>query len=367
MEECRRMGAHVLVPDVNESHSRFTVNSDGNIRFGMAAIKGVGEAAVEHVIAEREKNGHYKDIFDFVERVNLSTVNKKNIENMVMAGCFDSFKEVKRHQFFATDAEGLTLIDLLVRYGNLIKNQSTSNTLFGNDSSYQEAQRKPDILPGEEWPPLEKLNKEKELIGVYLSSHPLNDFKLEIENFAKHKLSDLHDLDKLFNKQVSVAGLVTEVKHLMTKTGRPFGSVTIEDYSDSYRFMLFGKDYEEFRNYLFEGYSLLVKGTVQENTWKKETRELEFKIRAINLLANVREELVKNISLRMNASEVTESIVDKIHKQATQSKGKAHLSFEIYDEPQGLKLEMFSRNTMVNVSNDFIDFLEKNSIAYAVS
>lgn len=367
MEECRRMGAHVLVPDVNESHSRFTVNSDGNIRFGMAAIKGVGEAAVEHVIAEREKNGHYKDIFDFVERVNLSTVNKKNIENMVMAGCFDSFKEIERHQFFTTDAEGLTLIDLLVRYGNLIKNQSTSNTLFGNDSSYQEAQRKPDILPGEEWPPLEKLNKEKELIGIYLSSHPLDDFKLEIENFAKHKLSDLHELDKLFNKQVSVAGLVTEVKHLMTKTGRPFGSITIEDYSDSYRFMLFGKDYEEFRNYLFEGYSLLVKGTVQENTWKKETRELEFKIRVINLLANVREELVKNISLRMNASEVTEAIVDKIHEQATQSKGKAHLSFEIFDEPQGLKLEMFSRNTMVNVSNDFIDFLEKNSIAYAVS
>ncbi len=367
MEECRRMGASVLVPDVNESFARFVVNQDGDIRFGMAAIKGVGEAAVEHIIAEREKNGHYKDVYDFVERVNLSTVNKKNIENMVMAGCFDSFSEIKRYQFFGKDNEGLTFIDQLVRYGNLVKNQSNSNTLFGNDSSYQEAQKKPDILPGDEWPPLERLNREKELIGVYLSSHPLDDFKLEIDNFAKYSLSDLQDLPALENKQVSVAGLVTEVKNLMTKTGRPFGAVTIEDYTDSHRFMLFGKDYEDFRNYLFDGYSLLVKGTVQENPWKKDVRELEFKIRSITLLANVREELVKNISLKMDASEVTEDVVEKIHEQALKSKGKAHLSFQISDQSEGMSIEMFSRNTMVNVSNEFLEFLEKNSIRYAVS
>lgn len=367
MEECRRMGANVLVPDVNESFARFTVNQDGDIRFGMAAIKGVGESAVDHVIAEREANGPYKDIFGFVERVNLSTVNKKNIENMVMAGCFDSFTDIKRHQYFETDNEGLTFIDQLVRYGNLVKNQESSNTLFGNDSSYQSAQKAPDIPGGEPWPPLEKLNKEKELIGIYLSSHPLDDFKLEIENFAKHKLSDLQDLNKLYNKQVCVAGLVTEVKHLMTKTGRPFGALTIEDYSDSYRFMLFGKDYEEYRNYLYEGYSLLIKGTVQENTWKKDVRELEFKLKAINLLANVREELVKNLSLKMEASEVTEDIIDKLYDQASKSKGKAHLSFQISDEGEGTKLEMFSRNTMVDVSNELLDFLDKNSIKYAVS
>lgn len=367
MEECRRMGANVLVPDVNESFARFTVNQDGDIRFGMAAIKGVGESAVDHIIEDREKNGPYQDIFNFVERVNLSTVNKKSIENMVMAGCFDSFQGIKRHQFFESDQDGLTFIDQLVRYGNLMKNQETSNTLFGNDSSYQSAQKAPDIPLGEEWPPLEKLNKEKELIGIYLSSHPLDDFKLEIENFAKQRLADLQDLNKLFNKQICVAGLVTEVKHLMTKTGRPFGALTIEDYSDSYRFMLFGKDYEEYRNYLYEGYSLLIKGTVQENPWKKDVRELEFKIKAITLLANVREELVKNLSLKMEASEITESIVEKIHEQATKSKGKAHLSFQIFDASENMKIEMFSRNTMVEVSNEFIDFLEKHSIQYAVS
>lgn len=367
MEECRRMGTKVLVPDVNESFARFVVNQEGNIRFGMAAIKGVGEAAVDQIIQERGKNGPYKSVFDFVERVNLSTVNKKSIENMVMAGCFDSFEEIDRHQFFHTDNEGLTFIDLLVRYGNLVKNQQGATTLFGNDSSYLEAQKCPDIVPCSSWPPLERLNKEKELIGIYLSSHPLDDFKLEIENFAKFRLSDLQDLNQLFNKQISVAGLVTEVKHLMTKTGRPFGALTIEDYSDSYRCMLFGKDYEEFRNYLFEGYSLLIKGMVQENPWKKDVRELEFKIKHISLLANAREELVKNLSLKMTSAEITDDIVQQIHEQANNSKGKAHLSFQISDQNIGMNIEMFSRNTMVDVSNEFLDFLEKNNIEYAVS
>ncbi|MBN1117456.1 MAG: DNA polymerase III subunit alpha [Bacteroidales bacterium] len=367
MEEARRMGLRVLVPDVNESRATFTVNRSGNIRFGMAAIKGVGEAAVQHIIEEREKNGSFIDIYDFIKRVNLSTVNKKCIENMVMAGCFDSFPEIARHQFFFCDAEGLSFIDLLVRYGNLVRNQTGAQTLFGNDSSYMETQKQPDIPVCEEWPPLEKLNKEKELIGIYLSSHPLDDYKLEIKSFAKNKLADLVNLESLNNKQVSVVGLVTEVKHLMTKTGKPYGALTIEDYSDSYRFMLFGKDYEEFRNYLFEGYSLFIKGVVQENQWKKEVRELEFKVKSIVLLANVRDELVKSISLKMPLQDLSDDLVDKIHEEVDKSKGKANLSFQIYDEKEGMGIEMFSRNTMVQVSNELMNFLEENNIEYAVN
>jgi DNA polymerase-3 subunit alpha len=367
MEECRRMGVNVLVPDVNESFLGFTVNQDGNIRFGMAAIKGVGGAAVEYLIDERKKNGPFKDIFDFVERVNLSTVNKKTIENMVMAGCFDSFPEASRHHFFYSDNEGLSLIDHLVKYGNLIKNQQNTNTLFGDDSSYLEAQQKPSIVSCEEWPPLERLNREKELIGIYLSSHPLDDFKLEISSFCSNKLSDLHDLEKLQNKKVTICGLVSEVKHLTTKTGRPFGSLILEDYSDSFKFMLFGKDYEDFRHYLYEGYSLLVKGIVQENPWKKDVRELEFKIRSISLLANAREEMVKSLSLKMALNELTDDLVDKIHEATNKTKGKANLSFKIIDENDGSQLEMFSRNTMVQVSNELIEFLEQNDIEFAVS
>jgi DNA polymerase-3 subunit alpha len=367
MEECRRMGANVLVPDINESYAAFTVNKDGNIRFGMAAIKGVGEAAVEYIIQEREKNGPYKNIYEFVERVNLSTVNKKSIENMAMAGCFDSFEDIKRHQFFHTDAEGLTFIDQIVRYGNLVKTAQNTNTLFGNDSSYQEAQKQPDIPVCEEWPPLERLNREKELIGIYLSSHPLDDFKLEINNFTKNKLSDLQDLNSLFNKQISVAGLVTEVKHLTTKTGRPFGAFTVEDYSDSHRFVLFGKDYENYRNYLFEGYSLLIKGTVQENPWKKDVRELEFKIQSIVLLANVRDELVKGLSLRMPLSDISDKKVEDILKHAEEAKGSAHLSFKIVDEEEKMDIEMFSRNILVEVTNDLVEYLEKNNIEYTLN
>ncbi len=366
MEECRRMGTHVLVPDVNESYAGFTVNKEGNIRFGMAAIKGVGEAAVECIIKEREKNGHYTDVYNFVERINLSTVNKKCIENMVMAGCFDSFSDIKRYQFFAVDPEGLTFIDQLVRYGNLIKTNQDTNTLFGNDSSYQEAQKQPDIPMGEEWPPLEKLNKEKELIGIYLSSHPLDDFKLEIINFTKNSLADLQDLEPLNNRKISVAGLVTEVKHLTSKNGRPFGSFTVEDYTDSHRFMLFGKDYETYRNYLFEGYSLLIKGMVSENKWR-DNGELEFKIQSICLLGNVREEMVKGLCLRMPLSDINEKIVEDILQQADSAKGKAHLSFKVYDEELKADIEMFSRNHLVDVSDELIKFLENSNIEYSLS
>lgn len=366
MEECRHMGAQVLVPDVNESKAAFAVNREGNIRFGMAAIKGVGEGAVESIIAEREKNGPYTTVFDFVTRLNLSTVNKKAIENMVMAGCFDSFEGIRRHQFFLSDTEGQTFIDQLVKYGNLKKTNQNSHTLFGNDSSYITAQRQPAIPVGEEWPPLERLNHEKELIGIYLSSHPLDDFKLEIKNFTRNTLADLQDLGRLFNKQVSVAGLVTEVKHLSTKTGRPYGAFTVEDYSDSHRFMIFGKDYENLRNYLFIGYSLLIKGTVQENPWKKEVRELEFKILSISLLANVRDEMVKSLSLRLPLRELTSQTIAQLLKQTEHSRGKAILSFNIYDDEDKTEVEMFSRNTMVQVSNELVEFLEKNNIEYTL-
>jgi DNA polymerase-3 subunit alpha len=367
MEESRRMGLNVLVPDVNESMASFTVNQKGDIRFGMAAIKGVGEAAVQHLITERELKGSFKDIYDFVERVNLSTINKKTIENMVMAGCFDSFGTPKRHQFFHSDNEGLSLIDLLVRYGSLVKNNKGASTLFGNDTSYASAQKRPDIPVCEEWPPLERLNREKELIGIYLSSHPLDNYKLEITHFAKHRLSDLQDLRPFNNKQICVAGLVTEVRHLMAKNGRPYGSMIIEDYSESFKFMLFGKDYEDFRNYMFEGYSLLLKCNVQENQWKKDVHELEVKIKSITMLANVRDELVKNLSVKLPLGELTDDLVEQIHNYTQNSKGKASLSFKIIDENDGMGIEMFSRNTMIQVTNEMLEFLDKNEIDYQVN
>ncbi|MBA7533499.1 DNA polymerase III subunit alpha [subsurface metagenome] len=367
MEECKRMGLHVLVPDINESHARFTVNKDGNIRFGLAAIKGLGESAVQHIIEEREKKGTFKDIFNFVERINLNTVNKRSLEALAMAGGLDSFDEIDRYQYFITDKDSMTWIDQLIRYGNLVKTQQT-NTLFDQDSSYQNAQKKPSVAEGEAWAPLERLNKEKELIGVFLSSHPLDDYTLEIENFTNCTLSELTDIDSIKTKELAVAGLVTEVRHLTTKTGRPFGSFLIEDYTDSYKFMLFGRDYEDYRKYMYEGYSLLIRGMMQPNQWRRDSESWEFKVKSIIILNNAREEIVNNLAIKISLKDLDEDIVKEIREQTNRHKGKATIKFYICDESEGLTLEMYSRNTSVSVTNELVEYLNNRSeIEYKVS
>jgi DNA polymerase-3 subunit alpha len=367
MEECRRMGLRVLVPDINESHARFMVNKDGDIRFGLAAIKGLGEAAVDHIIEERNKRGLYRDVFDFVERINLTTVNKRSIEALVMGGGFDSFHEIDRHQYFIEDKENLTFIDHLLRYGNLVKAQTT-NTLFSTDVSYKKAQKRPVIPQGEPWAPLYRQNKEKELIGVYLSSHPLDDYKLEIENFTNCTLSELTQIDQLRDRELSVAGLVTKVEHLTARNGRTYGAIVIEDYTDSYRLLVFGRDYEEFRKYMYEGYSLLVKGSVQRNAWKKDADIWEFKIKAMTLLNNARDEIVNKLSLRMSLDDINEEIINEIREQTGKCAGKAQVRFSIYDESEGISVELFSRNTSVTVTNELIAYLKEHpEIEYMVS
>ncbi len=366
MEECRRMGLHVLVPDINESHSRFTVNKDGNIRFGLAAIKGLGESAVQHIIEERNKGGVFKDSYDFVERINLNTVNKRSVEALVMAGGFDSFGSIDRHQFFYTDKENLTFIDQLLRYGNLVKTQQT-NTLFDMDKSYQKM-NKPEISQGESWAPLYRLNKEKEHIGVYLSSHPLDAYKLEIENFTNCTLAELQQIDKLRNRELSVAGLVIKVDHLTARNGRPYGSMVIEDYTDTYKLVIFGKEYEDFRKYMFEGYSLLVKGSVQRNAWRKEADIWEFRVKAMTVLNNARDEIINSLSIRMSLNDIDEEIINEIREQTTKNSGKAQVKFSIYDEAEGISVDLFSRNTSVTVTNELIRYLrERPEIEYRVS
>jgi len=367
MEECKRMGLNVLVPDVNESYAGFTVNKEGKIRFGLGAIKGLGEAAVQNIIEEREKNGFFKDIYDFVERLNLSVINKRCIEALVMSGGFDSFPQIDRSLYFITDKENLSFADKLIKYGTLVKTKQTS-TLFDFDASYQNAQRKPEIPVGEEWPPLVKLNKEKELIGVYLSSHPLDAYKLEINNFTNYTLADLQDLNSLNGKEISVAGLIIDIKHLTTKTGRPFGSVILEDYSDSYKFMFFGKDYEDYRKYMYPGYSLLIKAIVQPNLWKKESSELEIKIKSITMLNNAREELVHKLSMRLTLSDLNDELIKELRKQVDTNKGKASVKFIIYDDKEGMSVGLFSRNSSVTVTNELVEYLEAHpEIDYKVS
>jgi len=356
MDETKRMGIEVLGPDINESNVKFTVNKDGNIRFGLGAIKGVGESAVLQLIEEREKNGLYKDVFDLAERVNLNSLNKKNLEAMAVAGAFDCFAEIGREQYFSIDPKGSSFIESLIRYGNNVKTvkSSSQNTLFGEGAGFKMVRPEPTHCP--EWQKLEKLNKEKEVIGIYLSSHPLDDFRLEIETFATTTLAELQNLREFIDLDVVVAGMVTETKNGISKNGKPYGSFTLQDYTDSFRFVMFDKDYIEYSKFFTMGYYLLVKGRVQKKRFNED--ELEVRIKSINLLSSVKDELIKTVTIRIKASDVTGELVNELMDLIRGNQGETELKFLFYDLDEKISLPMFSRSIRVRLNNELISYLE---------
>ena len=265
-----------------------------------------------------------------------------------------------RYQFFVAPENELPFLEQMIRYGNKIQSESNSApTLFGDIVKIEIA--KPVIPEGIDpvtvgWSTLARLNKEKELIGIYLSAHPLDNFKLEISTFCNTRLADFRELEKLKDKDVTCAGIVTSVKNAITKNGKPYGSMTVEDYTDSYSIVLFGKDYETFRNYFFEGYPLLMKGTVAENTWKN--KELEFRIKSIQLLSNAKDELIHNLSIRIPLEEVNDDFIENIKKH-TAKPGKVLIKFTIHDMEEKMSIEMFSRSQRVELTNQLIDYLQQ--------
>jgi|WetSurSiteA1Bulk_404760.scaffolds.fasta_scaffold01630_4 DNA polymerase III subunit alpha len=356
MDETRRMGMDVLGPDVNESNVKFTVNKDGNIRFGLGAIKGVGESAVLQMIEEREENGVYKSIYDLVERVNLNSLNKKNLEAMAVAGAFDCFHDISRAQYFSTDTKGTSFIESLIRYGNNAKSvrNSSQQTLFGGSGGFDII--KPEASPCPDWPKLEKLNREKEVIGIYLSSHPLDDFRLEINTFTNATLADLQNLSDWFDRDVVVAGMVTDTKNGIGKNGKPYGSFTLQDYSDSFRFMMFDKEYLEFSKFFIVGYYLLVKGKVRKRKFRED--ELEFHIKSINLLSSVKDELIKSVTLKINPENISNEMITELMELIKENKGETELKFLFYDPEDKVSLLMFSRTIRVRLNNELISFLD---------
>jgi DNA polymerase-3 subunit alpha len=365
MDETRRMGIEVLGPDINESHIKFTVNREGHIRFGLGAIKGVGESAAQSIIEEREANGPFKDVFDLVERVRLSAVNKKNIEVLAAAGAFDSFSGTTRGQYFATDNKGVPFIENLVRYGNMFQNSNHASqpSLFG--STRGPAMTRPEIPVSDDWSKLERLNKEKDLVGIYLSAHPLDDYHLEVDHFCNATLSELQDLRSLSGKDLTVAGIVSETRNGTTKNGNPFGSITLQDYTDSYRFTMFANDYINFSKFFAEGYLLMISGKVQPRIYNPE--ELEFKVKSITLLSQVRTDMIQSITLKIPVELVTDDLIRQLNKAIGEVKGNVKLSFLVYDSLEKHSVEMFSRSRKIEITNELIHFLEKNhEIEYLV-
>lgn len=357
MDECKRMGIQVLGPDVNESKYAFTVNSKGHIRFGMGSIKGVGEGAVNSIIEERKNRGPFNSIFEMVERCNLSAVNKKNLEALALSGALDSFG-MNRSQYFELEGKELSFIENLIRYGNKYQTDkdSMSNTLFGGPSN-SIAIVKPEAPRCAEWGVLEKLNKEKDLVGIYLSAHPLDDYRLEIDHFCNVTLSQLNDLRDMNGKDITFAGIVTSVRQGTSKNGKPYGIITIEDYTDSYKLMFFSNDYVDNSKYFQTGYSLMFKGRVQGRMFNEN--ELEVKVKTITMLPNVREEMVKSISLIVPVQMVTDQLIAEI-LQHSDAKGKITLKFKIIDPKENLAVDLFSRNTRLNITEDFINYLKSS-------
>jgi DNA polymerase-3 subunit alpha len=366
MDECRRMGIRVLGPDVNESKLKFNVNDEGNIRFGLSAIKGVGESAAEKIIEERTKNGNYRDIYDFIERVDLHSVNKKSIESLAMAGAFDNLGNINRSQYFAENGKEITFIETLVRYGSKYQNDKNTQqqSLFGDSGAVEIS--KPQIPEAPEWDKLVKLNKEKDLVGIYISAHPLDDFKLEMEHFVRTELKDLNsDFNSFKNKELIVGGIVTSVKHAVSKNNKHYGRFTLQDYTDTYEFFLFGKDYQEFRKFLYQDYALLIKGRVQPRFNDQE--RLEFKVKEIHQLSEVREDLLRNIYVTVPVEELSQDFIDNL-KELTKERGNVTLHFKIKDLTENISVEMFSRNKGIHLTNELINYLEENSaVQYSLS
>ncbi len=366
MDETRRMGMEVLGPDVNESNVKFTVNKDGNIRFGLGAIKGVGEGAVLQLIEEREKNGSFRDIYDLVERVNLNSLNKKNLEAMAVAGAFDCFETISRAQYFAIDTRGAGFIECLIRYGNNAKSirLSSKQTLFGESGGFDLI--KPEPLSCPDWPKLEKLNREKEVIGIYLSSHPLDDFRLEISTFATATLADLQNLSEYLDREVVVAGMVSDTKNGIGKNGKPYGSLTLQDYTDSFRFMLFDKDYIDNSKFFNMGYYLLIKGRVQKRKYREN--ELEFSIKKIYLLSSVKDELIKSVTIKINPEHINTAMINEMKELIRDNRGETELKFLFLDVEDKISLPMFSRTLRIRLNNEFISWLDdRPGIEYKVN
>ncbi len=331
MEECRRMNLKVLGPDINESSVGFAVNKEGIIRFGMGAVKGVGEAAVTDLIKERTNKGAFSDVFDLVKRVNNRTVNKRSLENLIQAGALDEFKNMHRAQYFAYGpGETITNLDKIIRFGQQYQSRSDelANSLFGALGDV--AIEQPKIAPAEPWTLSEFLAKEKDVVGMYITAHPLDNFRFEIDTFKIPQISDLKLLDNV-DKIAKVAGFVSQAQHLTSKNGKMYLRATIIDYSDQLEIMLFGQDYVKFGKFFTEGQRLLVTGGFAKNTWSKEDK-VEFKVANIMLMEEVKAAYSKRITVHIPAEIVDDMFMKQIITFSKKYPGNTELCIHVYDK-----------------------------------
>jgi DNA polymerase-3 subunit alpha len=367
MEECKRMRLPVLGPDVNESYYKFSVNQDNAVRFGMGAIKGVGRGAVRTIVDNRKENGPYTSIFDLAKRIDLRAANKKSFEGLANAGGFDCFSGTHRAQYFAQDGDGISFLEKAIKYG--AKHQENENSaqvsLFGDASEVQIAE--PQVPPCEEWGTMEKLAREKEVVGIYISGHPLDDFKIEMRTFCNGTVSLFHDLQQLVNKEITFGGVVTDVQHRTSKQGKGWAAFTIEDYNDSFEFRIFGEDYLKFRHFLVINSFVFVRAFVREGWVNRDTGKQgdpRIQFNNFQLLHDVMDAYAKKLSIQLNIHDLEQQQVHRLNDVLSLHKGKHNLNFIIYDDADQIKLQMPSRKKKVKISQELLSELEEIDIRY---
>ncbi|MCB9223538.1 MAG: DNA polymerase III subunit alpha [Crocinitomicaceae bacterium] len=355
MEECKRGGIPVLGPDVNESQYKFTVNKDGAIRFGLGAIKGVGSKPVEEIIQERTENGLFSSIFDMASRVSLRACNKRVFESLILAGGFDSFGDIHRAQYFAEDQNKRPFLENVLKFGGRVQENEDSSqvSMFGDVAKEDVPQPQPPRT--EPWPGLVKLRKEKEVVGIYISGHPLDDFSRDIRSFCNASVSNIKELEKFANKELKIAGIITDAQHRTTKHGKPFGTFDIEDYSDTERIFIFGEDYLKFKHLMNIGTFVFMAGRVQT---KKFGDGLEFKVTNMELLSELREKKARTLLVSVESADISEPVMDDLFQLVQDHSGSCQLKFIIRDHKSSAQIKMPSRSFKVSVDNEFINKIE---------
>lgn len=356
MNECQAMGIACMGPDVNESRQKFSANKKGEVRFGLGAIKGMGDAAAQAIIDEREKNGLYKDIFDFVQRVNLSAVNSKALESLVLSGAFDGFK-IKRESFFARNPDGRTFLETLMRYGQVYQQEKNESrqSLFGAMEEVEIAT--PAIPQAESWSAIEKLNRERDLVGIYLSAHPLDEFEFILKNLCNTQCQELNDRIELSKKQeVVLGGIVTAVRSKYTKTGKPCGFVTIEDFDGSGELALFGEEWGKWRGMLIEGCTVMVKAQFVQRF--RNSDMMEMRITDIQYLQTVKDTQIEKITISLEADKLDDTTVSDLVTIIKDAPGTTQLFFQVRETSNSKPFVLRSRKEKIDISKELISFIK---------